>query len=299
MLPAFIKPMLAESGEAFDSDKHLFEIKWDGIRAMAYVEQGEYRLLSRRGVDITDRYPEFESLRSLPTGSVLDGEIVVLDANGKPSFRSVLSREQARTELRFRHLSTATPANFIAFDLLYLDDINLMREPLKHRRELLKDRIEPELGERTAVSDGVIGPGRSFFEQIVARDLEGIMAKSLNSRYFPGKRSDAWIKVRKSSSAMCAILGFVDKGDDFESLIIAAEEDGRLHCVGRVGTGFDTVLREELNDLLRARQCESPLVPCEEKGTWVEPGLYCAVRYLERTRDGIFREPVFEKLITD
>ena len=297
--PDFIKPMLAESGEAFDSDKHLFEIKWDGIRAMAYVEQGVYRLMSRRGVDVTERYPEFEPLRSLPSGCVLDGEIVVLDADGKPSFRSVLSRAQARTKLRFRHLSQATAADFIAFDLLYLDYNELIRKPLRDRRESMLERIAPKLGEHMAVSDGVIGPGRSFFDESLARDLEGIVAKRLNSRYFPGKRSDAWIKVRKSSSALCAILGFVDKGDDFESLIIATEDDGELHCVGRVGTGFDAALREPLNDLLRDGRCDAPLVPCDEKGTWVMPGLYCVVRYLECTRDGIFREPVFEKLITD
>lgn len=299
MLPNFIKPMLAERGEAFDSDEHLFEIKWDGIRAMAYIDEDGYRLMSRRGIDVTERYPEFEPLRELPPGTVLDGEIVVLDEDGKPSFRSVLSREQARTQQRFRNLSKATPANFVAFDLLYRDYNEIMRRPLSERREQLLATTALALSERFAVSDGVVGPGRAFFDQIVARDLEGVMAKRLKGRYFPGRRSDVWIKIRKSSTALCAILGFVDKGDDFESLIIATEDDGELSCVGRVGTGFDTALRDALNQMLRQNVCHQPLIPCDEKGTWIEAGLYCSVRYLERTKDGVFREPVFEKLITE
>lgn len=298
-LPNFIKPMLAVRGEPFDSDDHLFEIKWDGIRAMAYVDDRGYRLMSRRGTDVTERYPELALLGGLPAGTVVDGEIVVLDENGKPSFRSVLSREQARTKLRFRNLSKTTPATFIAFDLLYLDYRELIRKPLSERRQQLLAVVGPKASERLVISEGVVGPGRKFFEQIVARDLEGVVAKRLNARYFPGKRSDAWIKIRKSSTALCAILGFVDKGDDFESLIIAAEDEGELRCVGRVGTGFDAELRDELNQRLRERVCDKPLVACDEKGTWVEPGMYCSVRYLERTKDGILREPVFEKLFDE
>lgn len=298
-LPDFIKPMLAETGEPFDSPKHLFEIKWDGIRAMAFVEECGYRLISRRGHDITSRYPEFEALATLPHGCVLDGEIVVLDKSGKPDFRSVLTREQVRLPGRSRALAQAIPATYIVFDLLYWDYQPLMNLPFQERRERLLQQVGPQLPASVVVSQGVVGAGRDLFAAALARDLEGVMAKRLDGRYFPGKRSSAWLKIRKASKALCAIIGYVPKGDDFESLILAEEQGGELHCVGRVGNGFDTSLRETLNRLLRERGSDGPLVRCGEKGSWLQPGLYCQVRYLERSKDGLLREPVFEHLIVE
>ena len=297
-LPAFVKPMLAESGEPFDSDEHLFEIKWDGIRAMAYIEGGSYRLMSRRQVDVTERYPELDFLSDLPSGTLLDGELVVLDDDGKPDFRAVLSREQARTTPRYHALSRARAATFIVFDQLYRDFESLIEQPLRDRRQQLLETTEPWTSERFAVSDGVIGPGRDFFQQIVARDMEGVVAKRLTSRYSPGRRSDSWIKMRKSSNIVCAIIGYVPKGDDFESLIVAAENEGQLRCVGRVGNGFDAPLRDQINRLVREHECSEPLIDCEEKGQWLDPVLYCSVRFLEFTHDGMLREPVFERLIS-
>jgi len=298
-LPDFIKPMLAQTGKPFDSPRHLFEIKWDGIRAMAYIDEGVYRLLTRRGHEITSRYPEFFSLAELSPGTVLDGEIVVLDEAGKPDFRAVLTREQARSPQRFRSLAKATPATFVVFDLLYLDYRDLMQRPLRERRELLLANIAPKFSDRVVLSDGVVGAGTAFFREAVSRDLEGVVAKRLDSRYFPGRRTDAWIKIRKRSTALCAILGYVPKGDDFESLILAEQQEGELRCVGRVGTGFDAALRDRLNRLLRERETEQPLVRCAEKGKWLEPGMYCQVLYLQRSKDGMLREPVFERLILD
>lgn len=298
-LPDFISPMLAQQGQPFDSDEHLFEIKWDGIRATAYIDRDAYRLVSRRAIDITERYPEFDFLAGLPAGTILDGEIVVLNEAGKPEFRRVLSREQARSPIRFRTLSQATPANFVIFDQLYHDYEPLLRKPLSERRKRLIETGSVVEQPRLVVSDGVIGPGIAFFQQVVARDIEGIVAKRLNSHYFPGKRTDAWIKFRKSSTIMCAILGFVPKGDDFESLILGADDAGELRYVGRVGTGFDEPLRTRLNQLLRQQPRKRPLVPCKVKGQWIEPGLFCSVRYLEWSYNHELREPVFEELITN
>ena len=124
------------------------------------------------------------------------------------------------------------------------------------------------------------------------------MAKRLDSRYMAGKRSDAWIKMRKRSSVLCAIIGYVPKGDGFESLILATDEAGQLSCVGRVGNGFDATLRRELTPLLRSHECDDPLIPCDEGGQWLRAGLYCSVRFLERTSSGNLREPIFERLVS-
>ena len=298
-IPNFIQPMLAKPGRAFDSDKHLFEIKWDGIRAMTYIDSGGYRMMSRRGIEITQRYPEFAALTDFPAGTILDGELVVLDAQGRPEFRAVLTREQTRSPLRLKTLTQGTPANYIVFDQLYHDGHSLLRLPLRERRARLIETINGRPDDRIAVSDGVIGPGTEFFSQILARDMEGIVAKRLDSRYQPGQRTDDWIKARKSSTILCAIIGYVPKGDDFESLIIASDDKGELRYVGRVGTGFPTRLRVKLHELLRENECRKPLIRCKVKGAWVQAGLYCSVRYLEMTKAGELREPVFQKLITD
>src|SRR5687768_15377587 len=117
-LPDFIAPMLARPGEAFDSEGHLFEVKWDGTRALAFIDKDGYRLLNRRRADLTARYPEFEPLCEFPAGTVLDGEVVVL-RNGKPDFEAYMVREQARTPMKWRTLAQTMPATYVVFDLLY------------------------------------------------------------------------------------------------------------------------------------------------------------------------------------
>ena len=129
-LPKFIPPMLAKAGAPFDSDSHLFEIKWDGTRSVAYIDRPCYRLLNRRQVDMVYRYPEFDFLGELPPGTVLDGEIVVLDG-GKPSFRKLLSRENVASKLKIRTLSQSMPAIYIVFDQLYDGFRSLMEEPIE------------------------------------------------------------------------------------------------------------------------------------------------------------------------
>src|ERR1019366_3431744 len=140
-LPDFIAPMLAKPGQAFDSDDYLFEIKWDGTRILAFVDDSGYRLLNRRRADITDRYPEFSFLSKLPAGTVIDGEVVVL-SQGKSDFSLLMSREQARNKLKIRNLSNTLPATYVAFDLLYDGFQSLLNEPLHMRRDRLSQIVK-------------------------------------------------------------------------------------------------------------------------------------------------------------
>jgi DNA ligase D-like protein (predicted ligase) len=296
-LPAFIEPMLAKPGEPFDSDQYLFEIKWDGTRTLAFIETGGYRLLNRRRVDMTGRYPELDFLATLPPGTVLDGELVVMH-EGKPSLAMLQSREHTRSPLRIRTLARQIPATYLVFDQLYHDYQSLMTQPLRERRELLRQTVKTCGHPRLIVSEGVVARGKAFFEETCRQGLEGMVAKRLNSRYLPGKRTDAWIKVKRRQSMYCAIIGFLPFGrDDFGSLILAAEEGGQLRCIGKVGSGFDTRLRERLNPLLWSRLIPKPVVATKLRGKWVQPGLYCRVSYLERTPNGELRAPVFEELV--
>lgn len=291
--------MLAKSGRPFDSEQHLFEIKWDGIRALGRVDRGRLELLSRRHRELTGTYPELDFLRALPAGTVIDGEIIAV-RNGRPDFESLLSRHQASGTRRIRDLAIRTPVSYVAFDLLYKDTRSLMPLPLRERRNMLEDIVADTGHELLLFSDGITGPGKKFFDEACERQLEGVMAKRLDSPYLPGKRSDTWQKIKRRQRLHCLVLGFVPKGPaDFKSLLLGSDQGGKLCFVGRVGSGIRDAVRAHLNPALRARARSTPLVDCPERAVWVEPGIYCTVSFLERTRSGMLRTPVFEGLIEE
>ena len=298
-LPEFVAPMLAKSAEPFDSSDFLFEIKWDGTRALAFVERDGYRFVNRRGREVSERYPELEFLEKLDPGTVLDGEIVVL-RDGKPDFGLLMSREHGEGSLRRRSSAVRHPATFVAFDQLFANYRSLAEQPLQSRREVLRQTVTAASDPRCVFSDGIRGRGKTYFEKVCDQGLEGVMAKRLDSRYHAGKRSDAWLKIKRRHSLLCAIIGYVPAGDDaIKSLIIAAEDDGELRCVGKVGSGISAETNAELHRRLRERARAAPVIPCRFPGKWVEPGLYCTVTYQERTRTGQLRAPVFERLVVE
>jgi bifunctional non-homologous end joining protein LigD len=192
-LPRFVPPMLAKPGVPFDSPDHLFEVKWDGTRVLAFVESHGYRLVNRRRADVTERYPELGFLNDLPAGTVLDGEVVVL-RQGKPDFGLLLSRNQARASLKIQSLARTFPATYIVFDLLYHRFESLLVLPLWARRQRLETVVRACTNLRLVFSEGIVGSGRAFFEAVCREGLEGVVAKRLDGRYRPGRR--AWIKIK-------------------------------------------------------------------------------------------------------
>ena len=231
---------------------------------------------------------------------MLDGEIVAF-RGGKPDFEQLLSREQARSPINIQHLSRRSPVSYVAFDLLYQGFEPILHLPLHERRRRLEKALAAARDSpRLALSAGIVGEGKAFFQSAVSRELEGVVAKELESPYTPGKRSGAWTKIKRSQRAYCLIIGYVPKGaGDLQSVLVAVEVEGRLRYAGRVGSGLSDAERAHLNGLLRARPRAEPLTECPEKAAWVEPGLYCTVSFLERTRAGIMRAPVFERLIVE
>ena len=289
--------MLATSGTPFDSADHLFELKWDGFRTMAHVEHGSLRLVSRGGRDVTAQYPELAPLAALPDGSVVDGEIVALGADGVPDFESLQPRDQARDARRAAALAARHPVRFVAFDLLYRDFASVMAEPLRVRRELLEQLDVPE---PMAISEAVPAEGRRLYETACAHGLEGVVGKRLDSAYRPGRRSDAWTKVKRRQHGLCAIVGFLPQhAGDIQSVAVAMDCDGVLTYAGRVGTGYGEEERLRLAGLLRERVSDRPLVGLPAGAVPVRPGLYCEVSFVNQTRAGVLRAPVFERLIED
>lgn len=293
-LPRFLSPMLAVLGDApFDSDAHLFEWKWDGFRAFVRRGPDGLTILSRRERDLRPRFPDLDFLDALPEGTILDGEIVALE-DGKPNFELLLSRERTRAGDQVDRLARSRPVLFVAFDILYADGERLTDCTLLERREALRPLVAQLGHPRALFSEGIVGPGRKLYEDAVGRELEGIVAKRTTSRYLPGKRTEDWIKIKRSQIAFCVILGFQRDGTGgLKSLVVAMEEHGTLRCVGRVGSGFTEEMRRTLLLQLEARVRAMPIVPTDLDGIWVEPGLFCRVSYVERTKAGMLRAPVY------
>lgn len=294
--------MLCRTGKPFDADDHLFEVKWDGVRALVFVDGGDtgHRLHSRHRTDLRARYPELDDFARLPAGTVLDGELVVLDAAGKPDFPAVLARENARRLDRVGALARQRPVVFVAFDQLYDRFVPLLDAPLRERRERLAATVAAAGLPRLVASEGVVGQGLRLFEAVRARGLEGIVAKQLLSRYRPGERSEHWQKIKPVQVVHCAILGYEPDGErDFKSLLVATDFDGRLQYVGKVGGGFTVAAKAEVFAALRRRRCAAPWLPVDIVASFVEPGLYCSVSYLERTASGSLRAPVFRSFVED
>lgn len=230
------------------------------------------------------------------TGTILDGETIVF-SNGKPDFALLESREHSRRPMKIRSLARSIPATFIAFDVLYWRYQSVMAEPFIDRRKRLQEIVATASQPALILSEGIRTHGKAMFADACARGLEGVVAKRLKSTYLPGKRTDAWIEIKRSETLACAIIGFVlDGKSDFRSLILATVDNGTLRYVGRVGTGFSRQLRSRINTLLWSRLRDSSVVPCRIRAMWVEP-LFCTVRCLERTPAGQMRAPVFLELM--
>lgn len=237
-LPATIKPMLGRLvREPFDSAKHLFELKWDGMRALAFVEGGELRLFSRNARNITSQFPKLAEMTGQVSSSpvVLDGEIVCLDEQNRPSFSRLQQRLQAkRVGLRRSH-----PVHFIAFDLLYAQGRSIMKMPLVDRKNRLNQVLQPT--ECVQACEFVENDGTAFFEATCNLGLEGIMAKEKSSIYIPGQRSPHWLKIKRIRESEFVVGGYSFGGakELFSSLLLGLYDDnGRLTYVGSVGTGF-------------------------------------------------------------
>jgi bifunctional non-homologous end joining protein LigD len=307
-----LAPMLAtDGGTPFDHPDWLFEIKWDGVRAIATVrrpgagDDASTTLISRNNNDISAAYPELASLweRVLARNAVLDGEIVALDANGKPSFQRLQHRMHVRDATAVARGAKATPVTLIVFDLLAVDGEPLIELPLTQRLERLDEIFVP--GGPFVRSTGVPEDGTALFEAAKAQGLEGLIAKRADSPYRPGKRSKDWrkLKVRKEADAVIGgwLVGQGGRADRLGALLIGAYDQGELRYIGRVGTGFDDAELDRLGDLLAERSIDrSPFttVPNRE-GRWVRPDLVCVVEYGELTTDCKLRHPAYKGLRND
>jgi bifunctional non-homologous end joining protein LigD len=304
----FIEPMLSENKDKPPKDDdYIFEIKWDGIRALISYEDGKVKIRTRNQHDVTTKFPELmegeKAFRA--TNAVFDAEIVFLDGTGKPVFKKVINRLMSSGEANIQKLSKTTPCYCYIFDCLYLDGRPLVNEHLTKRKIWLKDAVRPDTPYR--VSE-FVEDGESLFEAAREHNLEGIMAKKRDSKYTPGKRSDCWYKIKIRKTSEVFIIGYTkgkgDRGITFGALHIAEMVDEDLHYRGKVGTGFDdATIKDIVTAIKKVETIKKPVVTGNvfdpKISVWLAPKLVAEVAYSKLTPDKMFREPVFTKLRLD
>ncbi|HEX5268155.1 MAG TPA: non-homologous end-joining DNA ligase [Acidimicrobiales bacterium] len=310
-LPRDLEPMRATAVAALppDDPRWGYEVKWDGVRALAYVEGGRARLQSRTMNDITDRYPELAVLGRDLDGVVLDGEVVALDETGRPRFERLQQRINVPPGPPVMRRAAEIPVSYVAFDLLYHSGRSLLDVPYAERRELLAGLAMPE--EVARAPRHHVGQGAALLEASRAQGLEGLVAKRLDGPYLPGRRSRLWLKIKNFRRQELVIGGWLPgsggRTGALGALLVGHYADGGLRYAGRVGTGFTGAelsrIRDRLRDLARESSpfAAEPALPPDVRRSarFVEPILVAEVAFSEWTSAGTLRAPSYKGLRDD
>lgn len=295
-MPKDIVPMLATLvDEPFDNENWIFEIKWDGYRAVTYCDGKNVELISRNLTSFTEKYyPVTDAFKQQKLKAVFDGEIVAVDEKGLAVFQSLQNWQNTPVRLQY-----------FVFDILWLDGYDLTKIPLIERKRILKE-VLPEDDEILKYSDHVVGSGKEFFQVAVSKGLEGIMAKRANSIYQIDKRTDNWVKVKVNLRQEVVIAGFTEPRNTrkfFGSLLLGLYDGDELVYVGHTGSGFNTKSLEQIYKKLQPLVTEEcPFEKCPKGNmpvTWVKPKLVCEIKFAEWTKDRIARQPIFMGLRVD
>jgi bifunctional non-homologous end joining protein LigD len=290
----------------FDEEGWLYEVKWDGYRAIAYLNKGKTEISSRNNKSFNEKfYPVYDALKQWDINAVVDGEVIVAGKSGISSFGDLQNwRSEADGELKY-----------YLFDILWLDGNSLMHLPLLERRSILRD-VVPQ-NDTIILSQNFEASGTEFYATAAKMGLEGIIAKKADSEYFPGARSREWLKIKTNKRQEVVIGGFTNNEDSskpFSSLLVGVYDKTKLNYIGKIGTGFSVAQQKEMMAQFK------PLVtkkmpfdaepdinkpsrfrpdPPQAKATWLEPKLVCEVSFAELTSDGVMRHPSFEGMRID
>jgi bifunctional non-homologous end joining protein LigD len=308
-MPLEVAPMLAAPGEIPpDPENYVAEIKWDGVRAIAFCDGKTVRLQSRNLLDITSKYPELQALGKAigKTTAILDGEIVSLDENGRPSFARLQRRMHIASRATAIRLSESEPVWFVIFDLLYIRGKWIGDLPYRARRKLLEEvTIAGPYWQITPSHEGELSQMLA-----AARDnhLEGVVAKRLDSTYQPGRRSPDWLKIKIIQSEEFVIGGWIPEKGDISTQRVGALLMGYFNCRGKlryagaVGSGFDAVKRQNLSKgLMKHARATSPFAEAPPRANvrFLEPALVAQIEYRRWPAGGLLQHAVYQGLRTD
>jgi bifunctional non-homologous end joining protein LigD len=310
--PIKIKPMLATAvDEPFNDKDWVFEVKWDGVRSIFFLHKVKtiFEIKSRSDKTITHRYPELiEPLKlaiKCQESIILDGEIVVLDKNGIPSFQNHQRRMNVDYKADIEKLSHEIPATYYIFDILYLDGKYLQNLDFLQRRSILSKAINKN--NNVQISDFFEERGKEIFDSVKTMNLEGVVAKYKSSRYLQGTRSREWLKIKTIKTQDCVVIGYTkgegNREDYFGSLLLAVYDGNKLRFVGHSGSGFDfSQLNKAYNKLqqMKIEKCPVDYIPYTNRDpVWIEPKLVAEVKFSDWTHEKIMRAPIFLRFRED
>lgn len=289
----FFSPMLLEEVEGpFDSPNFLFELKFDGIRAVMHVGPNTFKIFGRSGTEITNLYPELKSIqKEFKQNMIFDGEIVLF-YKGKPSFSKLQERMNIEDKKRIEYFSKEMPVCFMAFDCLYENGKSLVEKPLIKRKKILQKFPDTDYFIKVSYIENL---GKKLFEKVKEMDFEGIVAKRKDSFYEINTRTENWLKIKNLKKEIFYIGGFIEKKENVVvSLLLGEFQNKDFHFVGKVTMGKKQSMYQKLKK--EPIKKISPFCDYEDKECfYIKPHLQCEIWYLERTIDNKLRQPVFKK----
>lgn len=287
--------MLAKSFHApFSHKDWLFEIKWDGFRAIAYVNES-FSLKSRNGAELRSNFPEISELAQLAKNVVLDGELIIMK-NGLPDFQEMQLRAKATRQSEIEKKVKSLPATYVVFDILEKDGQSLVDLPLIDRKRILRESVKE--GKHICLADSVEKTGEQYYKVVVANGLEGLVAKKMDSTYQQGIRSESWLKIKPLQSCDCVVFGYTkgegSRASTFGSMLVGLYDGDKLLHTCNVSSGLNQQMLESLLDFFQMTKLEE-----KDKVTLVKPLLVCEVVYQSITKDGSLRAPRFKRMRID
>ena len=294
-----ISPMLiGATGEAFEDNRYIYEIKFDGERAIAYLDKSGTELRNKRNKRMLPVFPELSEIHEqVNRRCILDGEYICL-IDGKPSFAEVQRRSLMGNNFKIKLASGMHPVSFIAFDILYLDGQDLTGRPLVERKELLRKTVIEN--DRIAVSTVFKSGGIDLYKLTEQQGLEGIVAKRKDSLYVQGKRTKNWVKIKNMMDDDFVILGWIPKQNHMTSIILGKyNQAAKLVYKGHVTLGVGGANFSRIKECSVIPPLFNPVPKGNEQARWIEPTLVCTVEFMEGTSSGGMRQPVFKGLRPD
>ena len=274
--------LLAEIPFDFEN-KYLYEIKFDGIRALIYVSREKINIRTRNNVDVTHLFPELDGIRNIVGRDfcIFDGEIVLFD-NGKPSFSSLQKRLRIKNAERIKKMSLDNPVQFVAFDIIYQNK-NLTNKTLVERKKILDQYKDTDY----FVKSKVYSDGKKLFASVKKMGLEGIVAKEKTSKYYVNKRSNVWIKLKNYQTDEFYIGGYVKNSTSY-SLLLGEKKNNKLYYVGKIKVSNNKDITKEV---LAKKKTSNPFCNYGGDGIFIEPNIKVTINYLEKTKGNLLRHP--------
>lgn len=292
-----IKPMLiGESGEAFDSPDYIYELKLDGIRCLAYIDKDSIELRNKRNLLVSSIYPELKDIyKQVKKKCILDGEIIIIK-DGKPNFQEIQRRALMSNKFRIELASSKYPVSFVAYDILYYSNQQVIHKRLMERKILLEKTIKEN--ERLSISRYIEEKGIDLYNLTVEENLEGIVAKQKNSKYYFDKKTKDWVKIKNLKDDDYVVCGYIEKLSNVVSIILGQYREAELIYKGHVTLGIN---KEEFNIIANTKKIKVPKfnAPKNENAIWIEPKLVITVSFMEKMESGSLRQPVFKGLRND